>query len=187
MMDIKVIWNDRGNPPGKLADVELGFADDSVDTGNDVVTLAHPLAGLKLAGFAVWERRGASGRVVTFPARQYAVNGMRHTFNLLRPAEGGAADAGDGLKAAILQAVADHEAQVAAATALKTRLFRHATDGTCDLIDDATGERLIENESVAVCEAVQHALAHPEMWTPTEAYEVASGIRLAAARRAVRS
>jgi len=30
--------------------------------------------GLKLIGFSVWERRGGSGRNVTFPARQYSVN-----------------------------------------------------------------------------------------------------------------
>jgi hypothetical protein len=44
------------------------------------------LDGLKLIGFAVWERRGsAGGRNVTFPARQYSVNGERRSFALLRP------------------------------------------------------------------------------------------------------
>ncbi len=57
--------------PGKLADAEVHF-----DEG--------PLAGLKLIGFAVWERRGR-GRNVTFPARQYSVNGERRSFALLRP------------------------------------------------------------------------------------------------------
>ena len=46
------------NPPGKLADAELHFTDGVLD-------------GLKLVGFAVWERRSGSGRNVTFPARQY--------------------------------------------------------------------------------------------------------------------
>ena len=41
----------------------------------------------KLIGFAIWERRNG-GRNVTFPARQYAVNGERRTFALLRPANG---------------------------------------------------------------------------------------------------
>jgi hypothetical protein len=36
-------------------------------------------------GFAVWERRSGSGRNVTFPARQYSVNGERRSFALLRP------------------------------------------------------------------------------------------------------
>ncbi|MGE3512254.1 MAG: hypothetical protein AB7N65_25605, partial [Vicinamibacterales bacterium] len=45
-----------------------------------------PLDGLKLIGFAIWERRSNSGgRNVTFPARQYSVNGERRSFALLRP------------------------------------------------------------------------------------------------------
>src|SRR4051812_27552948 len=69
---IKITPNDKGTPPGKLADAELHFTD-------------GPLAGLKLIGFAIWERRGGTGRNVTFPARQYSVNGERRTFALLRP------------------------------------------------------------------------------------------------------
>ena len=69
---VTITANDKGNPAGKLADAELHFA-----TG--------PLAGLKLIGFAIWERRGAGGRNVTFPARQYSVNGERRSFALLRP------------------------------------------------------------------------------------------------------
>src|SRR5439155_13607751 len=71
-MTIKIVANDKGNPPGKLADAELHFTD-------------GPLAGLKLIGFAVWERRTGTGRNVTFPARQYSVNGERRSFALLRP------------------------------------------------------------------------------------------------------
>ena len=71
-LTVKIIANDRGNPPGKLADAELHFGD-------------GPLAGLKLIGFAIWERRGGGGRNVTFPARQYSVNGERRSFSLLRP------------------------------------------------------------------------------------------------------
>lgn len=59
-------------PAGKLADAELLFDD-------------GPLAGLKLIGFAVWQRRSGEGRNVTFPARQYTVNGDKRTFALLRP------------------------------------------------------------------------------------------------------
>jgi hypothetical protein len=70
---IKITPNDKGNPPGKLADAELHF-----DNG--------PLEGLKLIGFSIWERRGGGGgRNVTFPARQYSVNGERRSFGLLRP------------------------------------------------------------------------------------------------------
>ena len=68
---VKITPNEKGNPPGKLADAELHFTDGA-------------LAGLKLIGFAIWERKNG-GRTVTFPARQYAVNGERRSFALLRP------------------------------------------------------------------------------------------------------
>ena len=94
-MTVKITMNDRGNPPGKLADAELHF-------GNG------PLAGLKLIGFSVWERRGGSGRNVTFPARQYAVNGERRSFALLRPIVDTSAQ--DGVREAVLDAYAEAEA-----------------------------------------------------------------------------
>jgi hypothetical protein len=71
-MTIKIVPNDKGNPPGKLADAELHFT-------------SGPLEGLKLIGFSVWERKSGNGRNVTFPARQYSVNGERRSFALLRP------------------------------------------------------------------------------------------------------
>jgi hypothetical protein len=71
-MTVRITPNDKGNPPGKLADAELHFTE-------------GPLEGLKLIGFSVWERRGGNGRNVTFPARQYSVNGERRSFALLRP------------------------------------------------------------------------------------------------------
>jgi hypothetical protein len=71
-MTIKITPNDKGMPVGKLAEAELHFGD-------------GPLEGLKLTGFSIWERRGGSGRNVTFPARQYTVNGERRSFALLRP------------------------------------------------------------------------------------------------------
>lgn len=71
-MLVKILANDKGNPPGKLAEAELHFTE-------------GPLAGLKLIGFNVWERRGANGLNVTFPARTYSVNGERRSFALLRP------------------------------------------------------------------------------------------------------
>ena len=70
-MLVKITPNDKGSPVGKLADAELHFTE-------------GPLAGLKLLGFAVWERRNGSGRNVTFPSRQYSVNGERRSFALLR-------------------------------------------------------------------------------------------------------
>jgi len=71
-MFLKIVPNEKHNPPGKLADAELHFTD-------------GVLEGLKLIGFSVWERRSGGGRNVTFPARQYAVNGERRSFALLRP------------------------------------------------------------------------------------------------------
>src|SRR5688572_9228305 len=52
---VTILPNATNNPPGKLADAELHFVD-------------APLTGLKLIGFAVWERRTGGGRNVTFPA-----------------------------------------------------------------------------------------------------------------------
>ncbi|MEX1128061.1 MAG: hypothetical protein WD227_06745 [Vicinamibacterales bacterium] len=71
-MTIKIVPNEKGNPVGKLADAELHFT-------------SGALEGLKLIGFAVWERKSGNGRNVTFPARQYSVNGERRSFALLRP------------------------------------------------------------------------------------------------------
>ncbi len=51
---VKITPNEKGNPPGKLADAELHFIDSELD-------------GLKLIGFGIWERRGGTGRNVTFP------------------------------------------------------------------------------------------------------------------------
>jgi hypothetical protein len=72
-MTIRITATGNGYPTGKLADAEVHFgAEDGI------------LAGLKLIGFSVWERR-AGGRNVTFPARSYNVNGERRSFALLRP------------------------------------------------------------------------------------------------------
>jgi hypothetical protein len=99
-MLVKISRNDKGNPPGKLADAELHFVEGALD-------------GLKLIGFSIWERRNGGGRNVTFPARQYSVNGERRSFALLRPlAEGGAQDK---LRDLILHAYEEHEEHVAMA------------------------------------------------------------------------
>jgi len=100
-MVIKIVPNDKGNPPGKLADAELHFTDGALD-------------GLKLIGFAVWERRSGSGRNVTFPARQYVVNGDRRSFALLRPVAD--ATAQNRIRALILQAYGEYEAETAVAS-----------------------------------------------------------------------
>ena len=97
-MTVKILPNDRGNPPGKLADAELHFAD-------------GVLARLKLIGFSVWERRSGASRNVTFPARQYSINGERRSFALLRPILD--ATAQDRMRELILDAYAEYEAQAA--------------------------------------------------------------------------
>jgi hypothetical protein len=98
IMTVKITPNDKGNPPGKLADAELQFGD-------------GPLDGLKLIGFGIWERRGGTGRNVTFPARQYSVNGERRSFALLRPIVDTTAQ--HKLRDLILEAYQEHEAQLA--------------------------------------------------------------------------
>ena len=100
MVTVKITPNDKGNPPGKLADAELHFTE-------------GPLAGLKLIGFSIWERRGGSGRNVTFPARQYSINGERRSFALLRPVADTAAQ--DGIRELILDAFAEFEERAASA------------------------------------------------------------------------
>src|SRR5688500_15214582 len=97
-MTVKIVPNDKGNPPGKLAEAELHFTE-------------GPLEGLKLIGFAVWERKTGNGRNVTFPARQYSVNGERRSFALLRPITDALNQ--DRLRDLVLQAYAEHEAQTA--------------------------------------------------------------------------
>ena len=110
-MTIKIIANEKGNSPGKLADAELHF-----DAADGV------LDGLKLIGFAIWERRTRSGRNVTFPARQYSVNGERRSFALLRPLTDTAAQ--DRIRDLILSAYATQETEVA-------QVVRDGSEGGC--------------------------------------------------------
>jgi hypothetical protein len=67
---------------------------------------AGPLEGLKLIGFAIWERRGGTGYNVTFPARQYSVNGERRSFALLRPIVDVTAQ--ERVRGLLLEAYAEH-------------------------------------------------------------------------------
>lgn len=101
-MTVRITPNEKGNPPGKVADAELHFTE-------------GPLEGLKLIGFAIWERRGsAGGHNVTFPARQYSVNGERRSFALLRPIVDTTAQ--NTIRELILAAYQDYEAQAAIAS-----------------------------------------------------------------------
>lgn len=93
-MLVHIISTTDGAPEGKLAEAELCFDDGA-------------LSGLKLVGFAIWEGRHGRGRNVTFPARQYSVNGERRHYVLLRAAEETATT--EPLRDRILRAYADHE------------------------------------------------------------------------------
>lgn len=68
---IKILRNERATAPGKLADAEVHFAGGELD-------------GLKLVGFAVWRSRDGRGQNVSFPSRNFTVNGGRRSFSLLR-------------------------------------------------------------------------------------------------------
>ena len=70
-IEVKILRNEQRRPAGKLADAEIHF-------------IGGELEGLKLVGFAIWERREGPGRSVTFPARQFIVHGDRRNFALLR-------------------------------------------------------------------------------------------------------
>ena len=100
-MVVKIMPNDKGTPSGKLADAEVHFTDGE-------------LQGLRLLGFAVWERRTGVGRNVTFPARTYSVNGERRSFALLRPVTDQHSQ--ERVRDLVLQAYSEYEAQAAVAS-----------------------------------------------------------------------
>jgi hypothetical protein len=100
-MTITFTPNGKGSPAGKLAEAELHFS-------------GGPLDGLKLVGFAVWERRNG-GRNVTFPARQYMAAGERRSYVLLRPMDDSGAQ--ERLRDLVLEAYKAHEAEMAGAEA----------------------------------------------------------------------
>jgi hypothetical protein len=95
---VNITPNTRGNPSDKVADAELHFIEGVLD-------------GLKLIGFAIWERRdGNGGHNVTFPARQYAVNGERRSVALLRPIAD--VNAQNRVRDLVLQAYAEHRQEI---------------------------------------------------------------------------
>ncbi|MDP2390261.1 MAG: hypothetical protein Q8N52_08040 [Acidobacteriota bacterium] len=100
-MVVKIMPNDKGTPSGKLADAEVHFTDGEMQ-------------GLRLLGFAVWERRTGVGRNVTFPSRTYSVNGERRSFSLLRPVTD--QNAQDKVRDLVLQAYSEFESQAAVAS-----------------------------------------------------------------------
>jgi hypothetical protein len=100
-MVVKIMPKDKGSPNGKLADAEVHFTEGALE-------------GLRLLGFAVWERRQGPGRNVTFPSRTYSVNGERRSFSLLRPVIDGQTQTR--MRDLVLQAYADFEAQASVAS-----------------------------------------------------------------------
>jgi len=102
-MVVKIMANDKeGAPAGKLADAEVHFSEGAFE-------------GLKLIGFAVWERKNGSGRNVTFPSRQYSVNGERRNFALLRPVINDSKSQ-ERLRELVLQAYSEFEGRAAVAS-----------------------------------------------------------------------
>ena len=90
VVSVKILPVEGDPPKGKLADAEVVFGAE-----------CGPFEGLRLIGFGVWERRGG-GKSVTFPARQYEINGTRRSFMLLRSVSGD-----DGAYEAIRQTILD--------------------------------------------------------------------------------
>jgi hypothetical protein len=101
-MVVKIMPNDKNQPNGKLADAEVHFTEGA-------------LVGLRLLGFAVWERRNGPGRNVTFPARTYSVNGERRSFALLRPIDDDK-HSQSAIRDLVLQAYAEFESRAAVAS-----------------------------------------------------------------------
>lgn len=104
-MVVKILKDkDKELPMGKLADAEVHFEEGALD-------------GMKLIGFAIWEKKGGGpGRNVTFPARPYSVNGERRNFSLLRPVVSDS-HSQDRIRDLVLQAYADFEAHPPAVAA----------------------------------------------------------------------
>jgi hypothetical protein len=100
-MIVKILPNDRGEPPNKLADAELLFEE-------------GVLTGLRLIGFSIWQSRGGSVRTVTVPTRTFYVRGEKRTYGLLRPIN----DEGnvEPVRRLILESYAEFERRMAVAT-----------------------------------------------------------------------
>ena len=95
-MVIKIAPNDKGNPPGKLADAELHFTE-------------GPLEGLKLIGFSVWERCTGNGAERHVPGAP--VRGERRAPELRAARPAADATSQNRIRDLVLQAYAEFEAQ----------------------------------------------------------------------------
>jgi hypothetical protein len=108
-MIVKIIPLEKKTQDNLLAGAELHFEESD-----------GPLAGLKLIGFSIWERRGGDPtmRNVTFPARKYQVKGEARAFALLRPQRD--VQAQEPIRRMILATFATYEREQADATAFDT-------------------------------------------------------------------
>ena len=99
-MIVKILPNDRGEPPDLLADAELLFEE-------------GVLRGLRLTGFAIWRSRRGNSRNVTVPMRTYFVHGEKRAYALLRPMNDEATI--DPVRRLILDSYAEFEQRMAMA------------------------------------------------------------------------
>ena len=97
MIVVKILPMRASEPRDKLADAELHFR-------------LGPLEGMKLVGFSVWEHANGVDLTVSFPTCQYAANGERRSFTLLRPIDNPAPRAV--VRTLILDAFAAYESTV---------------------------------------------------------------------------
>jgi hypothetical protein len=100
-MIVKILPNDRGDPPQKLADAELLFEE-------------GVLNGLRLIGFSIWQSRRGHSRTVQMPARTYFVHGERRTYALLRAVSDESST--EPVRRLILESYAEFEQRMAVAT-----------------------------------------------------------------------
>jgi hypothetical protein len=91
-MIVRILLNEKKTPPQKLADAEIHFHGGDLD-------------GLKLIGFAIWQRHGRTGCDVTFPSREFTVDGRRRRYALLRAVSDPATQ--DRIRDAVLRAYED--------------------------------------------------------------------------------
>lgn len=91
---VKILLNDTKSPARKLADAELHFQGGELD-------------GLKLVGFAIWQRRDRDGCDVTFPSREFTSDGRRRRYALLRAMSDPAAQ--DRVRDLVLRAYEDRD------------------------------------------------------------------------------
>jgi hypothetical protein len=97
---VKILLNENKAPARRLADAELHFRGGELD-------------GLKLIGFAIWQRRDRNGCDVTFPSREFTVDGRRRRYSLLRAISDPTAQ--DRVRDLVLRAYATYESTVSGA------------------------------------------------------------------------